>query len=114
MLSVALQAAVTPARRSSINELLHEGQRTGHLSDRGAIGRWTDADGHRLARERAGVLDDELVRQRRGAERFGDTQERLLVGNRERYDDRRRVAGRFAGGMGCLGDLRTMWEVSPD
>lgn len=44
-------------------ELLHEGQRTGYLSDRGAIGRRADADGHRLAGEWASILDDELVRQ---------------------------------------------------
>lgn len=94
--------------------LLHERQRTGHLSDRGAIGGGTDADGHCLAGERAGVLDDELVRQGCCAERFSDTAKRLLVGNRERDDDRWRVAGCLAGGVSCLGDLRTMREVSPN
>jgi len=94
--------------------LLHEGQRTGYLSDRCAIGRRVDADRHRLAGEWAGVFDDERVRQRGGAERIGDAPERSLVRHCERDDNRRRMAGSFASGVSRLGDLRTMWEVSPD
>lgn len=48
------------------------------------------------------------------AECLGDSSERSLVGHRERDDNRRRVAGGFARGVGCLDDLRTMGEVSPD
>lgn len=73
-----------------------------------------DAERGRLARERAGVLDDQRVRQGRSTERFGKFAERGFIGHRERDDDRRRVAGSFACGVGCLGDLRTMGEVSPD
>jgi hypothetical protein len=94
--------------------LLHEGQRTRHSPDRSAIGCGVDAERGRLARERAGVLDDQRVRQGRSAERFGKAAERRLVGHRERDDDRRRVAGGFARSVSCLGDLRTVREVSPD
>lgn len=73
-----------------------------------------DAERGCLARERAGILDDQRVRQGRVAERFGKLAERGFVGHRERDDDRRRVTGGFARGVGCLGDLRTMGEVSPD
>lgn len=94
--------------------LLHEGQRTRHLSDRVAIGGGADADGHRLTGERSRILDDEFVRQGGATERFSDATKRGLVGNRERDDDRRRVTRGFRRRVGCLGDLRTVWEVSPD
>lgn len=85
-----------------------------HLSDRGAIGGRLDADGHRLAGERAGILDDELVGQTVLAESFGDTPQRAFVGHHERDHDGRWVPGGFGSRVGGLGDLRPMGEVAAD
>jgi hypothetical protein len=73
-----------------------------------------DADRRRLTRERTVFFDDQRVRQRRAAERLGDSAQRRLVGHRERDDDRRRVAGGFGRRVRDLGDLRPVGEVGPD
>jgi hypothetical protein len=94
--------------------LFGERQGARDLSNRRAIGGWADADGHGLTSELASILDDELVRQGLLTERFGNAHERSLIGHCKRDDDRRRVARGFARGMGYLGDLRTVGEISPD
>lgn len=103
-------------RSPQLHELLDERQHARDLSDRRAprdrLG--VDAEGCGLARMRAGVLDDQCVREVLETESLGEATEGRLVGHRERDDDRRRVTGGFARRVSCLSDLRTVREVSPD
>jgi hypothetical protein len=108
----ALRAVV--ADSPQLHELLHEGQITGHLSDRRAIGGWFGAERHRLTGVWPRVLDDKRVRQAARGERIGTTTQRSFVGDYQRDNDRRWMAGSFASRVGCLGDLRTVREIASD
>jgi hypothetical protein len=99
---------------SQLHELFHEGQRTGHLPDRGAIRCGVNTERGGFTRVLAGVFDDQRVLQGSLAELLGNATERYLVRHHECDDDRRWMPRGFAGGVRYLSDLRTMWEVGPD